>query len=128
MGLSMITDEPDVVSGSTHRKPETGAGTDPREGSMPRKHQSIARVMTENRRAFRPADLAVFGALVIAALLIAVGIAHSDTQTIAVKSDRAPIAAPMSPATVGDTVTKSDTDPMTGTTTLTRTPAEPRLL
>jgi hypothetical protein len=128
MGLSMTTDEPDVVSGSTHRKPETGAGTDPREGSMPNKHPSVARVITENRRAFRPADLAVFGALVIAALLIAVGIAHSDTQTIAVKSDRAPIAAPMTPATVGDTVTEGDTDPLTGTTTLTRTPAEPRLL
>lgn len=128
MGLSMITDEPDVVSGSTHRQPETGAGTDPREGSMPNKHPSVARVLTENRRAFRPADLAVFGALVIAALLVAVGIAHSDTQSLGVKSDRAPIASPVNSTTVGDSITEGVTDPLSGTTTLTRTPAEQRLL
>lgn len=81
------------------------------------------RTVAAVRKGFKPADLAVFGALVIAALLVAVGIAHSGSETIAVKTDRMTIAAPLMPAE--EMVTISDTDSARRTTTLTRMPKDP---
>lgn len=85
--------------------------------------QTRTRAVAAARKGFKPADLAVFGALVIAALLVAVGIAHSGSEAIAVKTDRMTIATPMAPAE--EMVTISDTDTAARTTTLTRTPREP---
>lgn len=76
------------------------------------------------RKGFKAADLAVFGALVIAALLVAVGIAHSGSEKIAVKTDRMTVATTMAPVSE-EMVTISHTDETTRTTTLTRTPREP---
>jgi len=95
---------------------------------MPKKHQNVARVMAAPRRAFRAADIAVFGALVIAALLVAVGIAHSGLETMAMKADRAPVTASAGAVTAAGSVTRASTDPETGTTTLTRMPVGPDLL
>lgn len=75
------------------------------------------------RKGFKTADLAVFGALVIAGLLVAVGIAHSGTETVAVKTDRLAIAT--TPVSTEDMVTISHTDETTRTTTLIRSQRDP---
>lgn len=85
--------------------------------------QTRARTMAATRKGFKPADLAVFGALVIAALLVAVGIAHSGAETVAAKSDRMTVATPVGPS--DEMVTISHTDVTARTTTLTRMPREP---
>ena len=91
---------------------------------MAKSMQTKSRTVAAVRKGFRAADLAVFGALVIAALLVAVGIAHSGAETIAVKTDRMTITATIPPLSE-EMVTISHTDETTRTTTLTRTPQEP---
>jgi hypothetical protein len=90
---------------------------------MAKTMQTKSRAVAAVRKGFKVADLAVFGALVIAAMLVAVGIAHSGSEKIAVKTDRSIVVA--SEAPVGEMVTISHTDHTTRTTTLTRTPREP---
>jgi hypothetical protein len=90
---------------------------------MAKSMQTKSRAVAAVRKGFKVADLAVFGALVIAALLVAVGIAHSGAETIAVKTDRGIVVASEPPAE--EFVTISHTDHTTRTTTLTRAPREP---
>ena len=90
---------------------------------MAKQMQTKARTIAAVRKGFKPADLAVFGALVIAALLVAVGIAHSGAEKIATKTDRMVVATPIVPSE--EMVTISHTDDTTRTTTLTRSPREP---
>jgi hypothetical protein len=90
---------------------------------MGKSMETRARVIAAARKGFKPADLAVFGALVIAALLVAVGIAHSGAETVAVKADRMTVATTAEPAE--EMVTISHTDTTARTTTLTRAPRAP---
>ena len=89
---------------------------------MAKTTQTKSRAVAAVRKGFKAADLAVFGALVIAAMLVAVGIAHSGAEKIAVKTDRSIVVA--SEAPVEEMVTISHTDHTSRTTTLTRTPRE----
>jgi hypothetical protein len=91
---------------------------------MAKQMQTKGRTIAAVRKGFKPADLAVFGALVIAALLVAVGIAHSGAEKIAVKTDRMAVASTM-PLASEEMVTISHTDDTTRTTTLTRAPRAP---
>lgn len=86
--------------------------------------QTKNRAVAAVRKGFKPADLAVFGALVIAALLVAVGIAHSGAEKIALKTDRMTVVTSGTPPMDG-MVTIADTDTASRTTTLTRAPREP---
>lgn len=90
---------------------------------MAKTMQTKSRAAAAVRKGFKAADLAVFGALVVAALLVAVGIAHSGSETIAVKTDRSIVVASEAPAE--EMITISHTDDTTRTTTLTRAPREP---
>jgi hypothetical protein len=90
---------------------------------MAKSTQTKNRAVATVRKGFKMADLAVFGALVIAALLVAVGIAHSGSDKIAVKMDRGIVVASEAPAE--EMVTISHTDHTTRTTTLTRVAREP---
>lgn len=90
---------------------------------MAKSMQTKSRAVAAVRKGFKAADLAVFGALVIAALLVAVGIAHSGAEKIAMKTDRMTVATSVAPA--AEMVTISHTDDTAHTTTLIRAPREP---
>jgi hypothetical protein len=91
---------------------------------MAKSMQTKSRAVAAVRKGFKAADLAVFGALVIAALLVAVGIAHSGAEKIAMKTDRMTVATSVTPA-AAEMVTISHTDDTARTTTLIRAPREP---
>jgi len=76
-----------------------------------------------SKRIFRAIDVFAFGALLVAGMLIAAGLAHSQTEAQAgsAKADRATLVA--SAAEAVKMVTVAETDIANGTTVLTRVPA-----
>lgn len=75
-----------------------------------------------SKRIYRAIDVFAFGALLVAGMLIAAGLAHSQTATrVATKTDRATLVAAVDEMV--KMVTVAETDPASGTTVLTRVPA-----
>ena len=76
-----------------------------------------------SKRIYRAIDVFAFGALLVAGMLIAAGLAHSQTatQVATTKTDRATLVAAVDGLV--KMVTVAETDPAGGTTILTRVPA-----